>query len=100
FSSRRRHTSYIGDWSSDVCSSDLRLVLGGNEKNAEGLDHGEDHRPQRHAGDRKSVVKGKSVDLGGRRIIKKKKKYTKQNIIHHKNTKQPSPTNQKTHNKP
>src|SRR5229473_6446739 len=25
-------------------------------------------------GDRKSVVKGKSVDLGGRRIIKKKKK--------------------------
>src|SRR5437763_1548844 len=25
FSSRRRHTSYIGDWSSDVCSSDLRF---------------------------------------------------------------------------
>src|SRR5437763_2871341 len=23
FSSRRRHTSYIGGWSSDVCSSDL-----------------------------------------------------------------------------
>src|SRR5437763_8461938 len=23
FSSRRRHTMYIGDWSSDVCSSDL-----------------------------------------------------------------------------
>src|SRR5437762_4837883 len=23
FSSRRRHTRYIGDWSSDVCSSDL-----------------------------------------------------------------------------
>src|SRR5437879_10786474 len=30
FSSRRRHTRYIGDWSSDVCSSDLReLVLVG-----------------------------------------------------------------------
>src|SRR5437764_30500 len=34
FSSRRRHTRYIGDWSSDVCSSDLagaeaaRLGLG------------------------------------------------------------------------
>src|SRR5437763_15037784 len=31
FSSRRRHTRYIGDWSSDVCSSDLFLcerVLG------------------------------------------------------------------------
>src|SRR5437762_6202612 len=24
FSSRRRHTRYIGDWSSHVCSSDLR----------------------------------------------------------------------------
>src|SRR5437763_15543845 len=28
FSSRRRHTRYIGDWSSDVCSSDLFLVPG------------------------------------------------------------------------
>src|SRR5437763_2406415 len=27
FSSRRRHTRYIGDWSSDVCSSDLRNPL-------------------------------------------------------------------------
>src|SRR6476469_8237507 len=26
FSSRRRHTRYIGDWSSDVCSSDLVSV--------------------------------------------------------------------------
>src|SRR5437879_7131717 len=26
FSSRRRHTRYIGDWSSDVCSSDLKLA--------------------------------------------------------------------------
>src|SRR5215210_8341030 len=33
FSSRRRHTRYIGDWSSDVCSSDL--VLGGAEKLSE-----------------------------------------------------------------
>src|SRR5437879_13238528 len=30
FSSRRRHTRYIGDWSSDVCSSDLSpQVYGG-----------------------------------------------------------------------
>src|SRR5215210_5274787 len=28
FSSRRRHTRYIGDWSSDVCSSDLLRKLG------------------------------------------------------------------------
>src|SRR2546429_9922821 len=33
--------------------------------------------------DRKSVVYGKSVDLGGRRIIKKKKKY--QNQAHEMN---------------
>src|SRR3712207_8361691 len=29
FSSRRRHTRYWRDWSSDVCSSDLRLVVMG-----------------------------------------------------------------------
>ena len=27
FSSRRRHTRYIGDWSSDVCSSDLFYII-------------------------------------------------------------------------
>src|SRR5437762_14144690 len=27
FSSRRRHTRYIGDWSSDVCSSDLAVMI-------------------------------------------------------------------------
>ena len=27
YSSRRRHTRYIGDWSSDVCSSDLKTSL-------------------------------------------------------------------------
>src|SRR5262250_3731561 len=32
FSSRRRHTRYIGDWSSDVCSSDLDLVFLGTAK--------------------------------------------------------------------
>src|SRR5437762_4117214 len=33
FSSRRRHTRYIGDWSSDVCSSDLHLRGGGVVRN-------------------------------------------------------------------
>src|SRR5215203_6331420 len=28
FSSRRRHTRYWRDWSSDVCSSDLALLIG------------------------------------------------------------------------
>src|SRR5690606_40817834 len=27
FSSRRRHTRFSRDWSSDVCSSDLRFIL-------------------------------------------------------------------------
>ena len=34
--------------------------------------------------DRKSVVQGKSVDLGGRRIIKKKKKNTNNNNVNNK----------------
>src|SRR5437762_5144111 len=32
FSSRRRHTRYIGDWSSDVCSSDLQDAFGINKE--------------------------------------------------------------------
>src|SRR5690606_39418833 len=31
FSSRRRHTRFSRDWSSDVCSSDLRQVTGPEE---------------------------------------------------------------------
>src|SRR5215210_9299822 len=73
FSSRRRHTRYIGDWSSDVCSSDLVVrasgaAVGGERVRAQG---------GRRRRDRKSVVEGKSVDIGGRRIIKKKKKKKK-----------------------
>src|SRR5437762_9241277 len=32
FSSRRRHTRYIGDWSSDVCSSDLAVEPPGRSR--------------------------------------------------------------------
>src|SRR3546814_13180483 len=102
----------ISDWSSDVCSSDLRVqrheVLGaGGDVGDVGIpvvvDVGEPiavgARPvplhltsvavRRRRGrlgrwrDRKSVVSGKSVsvrvDLGGRRIIKKKKKNRQRN---------------------
>src|SRR5437879_12652418 len=37
FSSRRRHTRYIGDWSSDVCSSDLRVIFAYGLVNVRGL---------------------------------------------------------------
>src|SRR2546426_3637714 len=44
FSSRRRHTRLQGDWSSDVCSSDLLLdeEIGGGEerRSAARLEHG------------------------------------------------------------
>src|SRR3546814_17687761 len=89
----------ISDWSSDVCSSDLQRVVrhglraqrgvlagrgaGGRPLRrlaGRGLFRRVDVQPgdRRQQGDRKSVVEGKSVsvrvDLGGRRIIKKKKK--------------------------
>src|SRR6266850_6509886 len=34
FSSRRRHTILQGDWSSDVCSSDLGLAVGAEGRRA------------------------------------------------------------------
>src|SRR2546422_8351995 len=37
FSSRRRHTRCSRDWSSDVCSSDLILLLATNPRGAEHL---------------------------------------------------------------
>src|SRR3712207_6899993 len=104
FSSGRRHTRYWRDWSSDVCSSDLggrRSGCGaptsagsaGRCRRAAGRvrrrarrgppRRGSRARPpagrvgraaRRGSRDRKSVVEGKSVDLGGRRDIKKKKK--------------------------
>ena len=89
FSSRMRHTSWPRDWSSDVCSSDLMsCFLSG------------------FSGfcylifffifflfflffflnvfiDRKSVVLGKSVDIGGRRIITKKTIHIYIFLFHH-----------------
>src|SRR5947209_13060072 len=88
FSSRRRHTRYWRDWSSDVCSSDLpgaelcQLVPFEHVEHLDERDAARAHRRHRHHliaaiaafhwRDRKSVVQGKSVDLGGLRSIKKK----------------------------
>src|SRR5439155_14354910 len=94
FSSRRRHTSWPRDWSSDVCSSDLPLVHlaeGAAEHGAgvaveteRGAVLGQHHvifegsiriqQPLPHRSEERRV--GKSVDIGARRRIKKKKRYT------------------------
>src|SRR3712207_8261183 len=39
FSSRRRHTRYWRDWSSDVCSSDLKLKFEAYARLGVGKDH-------------------------------------------------------------
>src|SRR3712207_7430474 len=90
FSSRRRHTRYWRDWSSDVCSSDLvklaemvdapiYIVHVSNREAADVIaksrqdgfkSMGETCTQYLRSEERRV---GKSVDLGGRRIIKKKK---------------------------
>src|SRR5690348_18310847 len=99
FSSRRRHTRWTGDWSSDVCSSDLR---GGSapcsarprsgqarspSAGSPGRSTSWSHRagpssPARRSRSEERRV-GKSVDLGGRRRVKKKikKKYLKDECL-------------------
>src|SRR2546422_4497150 len=88
FSSRRRHTRCSRDWSSDVCSSDLQTrgtvvdkrtdiwafgavlyeMLSGRKAFAGDTVRSEERRV------------GKGVDLGGRRIIKKKKRRSRRTI--------------------
>src|SRR5690242_21296304 len=79
FSSRRRHTRLTCDWSSDVCSSDLPSWMSG------AFEFGGITITYNRlwiivftmmvfvAQIGRASCKGKSVDLGGRRIIKKKK---------------------------
>src|SRR5947209_19315365 len=70
FSSRRRHTRYWRDWSSDVCSSDLGGAWGFGGSVSRGC-AGAARKMTIGRSEERRV--GKSVDLGGRRIIKKKK---------------------------
>src|SRR5438876_12195244 len=89
FSSRRRHTRWTGDWSSDVCSSDLGClelrVAEHQQTEARGshkgvAEHGKPsgrHVHEHDLGRSEERRVGKGVDLGGRRIMKKKKKINK-----------------------
>src|SRR5579862_10028337 len=77
FSSRRRHTRWNCDWSSDVCSSDLH----GIEPCSiwQRVDDTRDLRgSDSYSGKIGRASCRKSVDLGGRRIIKKKKRKKKE----------------------
>src|SRR5690625_7740611 len=75
FSSRRRHTRWPRDWSSDVCSSDLRihLLVGTQRPDAaflgEGLRDNFDTRFSLRSEERRV---GKGGDATGRSIIKRK----------------------------
>src|SRR5256885_4443870 len=103
FSSRRRHTRLQGDWSSDVCSSDLApkaipltvpraaqlgaaqsrrgsgASLGYRGALARAPAHGSPAPGASAAPHPEEIGRAscreKSVDLGGRRIIKKKKEH-------------------------
>src|SRR5262245_65496824 len=79
FSSRRRHTRCLSDWSSDVCSSDLeqqeRPELRGKPVGivpvmAETTGCVAVSLEAKRSEERRE---GKSVDLGGRRIMERKK---------------------------
>src|SRR5438034_11829664 len=78
FSSRRRHTRSLCDWSSDVCLPIFQVhaaspVLYINvDASAETTEDEKTKGLELPRSEERRV--GKSVDLGGRRIIKKKKR--------------------------
>src|SRR2546427_11803949 len=102
FSSRRRHTRFDCDWSSDVCSSDLVDVNIGSTAFAYASDRpkgrsqfGIAGMPEIKTCSERAELRseerrvGKSVDLGGRRIIKKKKRTSRSAEWRHESTRTP-----------
>src|SRR5436305_14812027 len=77
FSSRRRHTRCGRDWSSDVCSSDLSPIWVQPDQFRSGPPASPVGPRSRRSEERRV---GKSVELGGRRIVKKKKKRWKERL--------------------
>src|SRR5947209_13678122 len=66
FSSRRRHTRYWRDWSSDVCSSDLLMKIGqGHVRRPAGVDRR--HELVEVAVDAGQRSESRTVDLGNLR---------------------------------
>src|SRR6266498_2836063 len=86
FSSRRRHTRGGRDWSSDVCSSDLRRQRRrGDDAAAAARCHLAPELVGEEIG--RASCRERGVDLGGRRIIKKKKRKKKTKIYQTKQNK-------------
>src|SRR2546429_7359744 len=87
FSSRRRHTRCSRDWSSDVCSSDLSATawarvnrVTSSSISCSVMMNGGATATRSPRSEERRV--GKSVDLGGRRIIKKKKRKKLRLVVH------------------
>src|SRR5256885_9497886 len=88
FSSRRRHTRLQGDWSSDVCSSDLTEAPPEDTDSSAPGRHPGRAKPRDPSGDLKSEKAGKKPDRKSTRLNSshlvisyavfclKKKKYT------------------------
>src|SRR5256886_5375182 len=64
FSSRRRHTRFDCDWSSDVCSSDLDKVIGCTFINVDAWAHKKGGMIGRSAGARPGIVLRGDVHFG------------------------------------
>src|SRR6476619_8364513 len=94
FSSRRRHTRLVSDWSSDVCSSDLRPGARTAASRRGSPSPRSSSKPVPEIG--RASCREKSVDLGGRRIIKKKKKKKKKKKSKKKHKKQKRKQQRKT----
>src|SRR5438046_8420682 len=85
FSSRRRHTRLVSDWSSDVCSSDL---LSNRRLKFQISNSCPKHSPPPGSMARidpseigRASCRERGVDLGGRRIMKKKIKMIREKGI-------------------
>src|SRR5437879_13334615 len=80
FSSRRRHTRYIGDWSSDVCSSDLRPTKdesrkrSADERSDDPQDHGAEPAHRVRAGHKRSEERRVGKECRYRRSPEHQKK--------------------------
>src|SRR5690606_40501941 len=68
FSSRRRHTRFSRDWSSDVCSSDLVYATVGSDERVRAVEAlgavlGINYRTQDYVQEVKNATGGKGVDV-------------------------------------